>query len=178
MSIKTAKTNYFRLFICDSLPDVGLFLTTPISDWASNMDDISTAVGAGLLATRLKTVNAIQFDQIAGIGLQKEPSLVSDPVGFIGNRGIPALKIDCSFKVIDPTNTEMTYLFSLLNTRQTVVLVDIQNKLYIAANKLKLNVKVTQTGNTIEDIEITGGLEDGGVKDVNFIRYRTEFPQT
>jgi len=179
MALKTAKTNYFRLFICDSLPFLGESVDTKcITDWISNMDDISVATDNAELAKRLKDANGVQFDQIAGIGLQKEPTLIADPVGFIGNRGIPALKIDCQFKVIDPTNTEWTYIQTIPNTRQTVVLVDIQNKLYIAGDKLKLNIKVNQVGNTIEDVEIMGGLPDGGVNGVNFIRYKTEFPHS
>ena len=171
MTIKTAKTNYFRLFICDELPNV-----VDATDWVTNMDNISSSVGVTLLATRLKAVNAVQFDQIAGIGLQKDPSLIADPSGGQGNRGIPALKINCSFKVIDPTNTEFTYILSLPNTRKVAVLVDIQNKLYTAANKLKFKIKSSQVGNAVEDIEISGELADGGSYDDNWKRYKTTFP--
>jgi len=176
MALKTSKTNYFRLFICDSFPFLAGKAMIYVTDWTTNMDDISVATDDKELAKRLKDANAIQFDQIAGIGLQKDPTLTADPAGSEGNRGIPALKINCNFKVIDPTNTEWDYLKTLQNTRKVAVLVDTQNKLYTDGGLLQFKLKLNQVGNTIEDIEVFGELADGGTYDDNINRHKTLFP--
>jgi len=171
MALKTAETNYFRLFVCDDFPSI----SAAVTDWTSNMDDISGATGAEKLATQLLAVNGEQFDQIAGIGLQKDPTLTADPSGFEGNRGIPALKVNAAWKVIDPTNAEWATLLAMDTTRKVIVLVDTQNLLYTDGGLLQLKIKTNQVGNTIEDIEVTGELIDGGIYGTNFRRWKTLF---
>ena len=171
MAIKTAETNYFRAFICNSFP----VISATITDWKSNIDDISGATGVEKLATVLLAAGGVQFDQISGIGLQKDPTLTADPSGEQGNRGIAALKINSALKVIDPTNAEWDIIMGLDSSRKVIVLLDTQNKLYTDGGLLQLKMKTTQTGNTVEDIEITGELVDGGSYAENFHRYKTAF---